>query len=227
MSTTNAASSESQPAKILIVDDHPVVRDGLAMRIARCPDLVVCGEASDVAEAIQVAIATQPDVMVIDISLKSGNGIDLIKRIRARHLPSRMLAWSMHNEFLYAERALRAGAMGYISKEHATEHIIAAIRCVLEGKLYLSDKMADRLLHRTLGHTEPPTEQSPLELLSDRELEVFNLIGQGMDTQQVAERMRLSPKTVETYRARIKTKLNLQNGVELIRCALHWCLDGG
>jgi DNA-binding NarL/FixJ family response regulator len=211
------------PAKVLIVDDHPVVRDGLVAQLATEPDLQVCGEAEDVIGALARIEATRPDVAVIDISLKNGSGIDLIKRIRARTDSIRLLVWSMYPENLYAERALRAGAHGYVHKGRATREILEALRAVLAGKVYLSGDQADRLLSRLVGGV--PVEHSPIESLSDRELEAFELMGQGLTTEQVAERMRVSPKTVETYRARIKEKLGLSNFTELIQQATRWVLE--
>jgi DNA-binding NarL/FixJ family response regulator len=212
-------------AKVLIVDDHPAVREGLAIRIGSQPDLKVCGEASDSAEALQLVARANPDVAVIDIALKRGNGIDLIKRLKAREAPVRMLVWSMYSDTLYAERALRAGALGYINKENATDQIITAIRTVLEGKVYLSEPMASRLLGRMVHGEVAKVGASPVEALSDRELEVFQLIGEGLDTYQIAEKMRVSHKTVETYRARIKEKLDLGSSTELLRHAVQWLLE--
>ena len=211
-------------ARILIVDDHPAVREGLALRISRQPDLEVCGEAGTIADALHLVAETDPDVAIIDIVLKTGNGIDLIKRIKAHHRRVRMLVCSMHSESLYAERALRAGAMGYINKEQATEQIITAIRQLLDGRLFVSEALADRLLNRAVGKADE-MRTSPVERLSDRELEMFQLLGQGLDTHQIAERMRVSPKTVETYRARVKDKLNLATHTELIRQATQWTLE--
>jgi len=222
---THSASAKTSPAKVLIVDDHPAVREGLAMRIDRQPDMKVCGEAADVPEALHFVAETQPDVAIIDIALKNGNGIDLIKRIKTHNESLRMLVCSMYGETLYADRALRAGAMGYITKEHATDKIIEAIRRVLEGKIYLSDEMAEKLLHRAVGQGATRLARSPLEKLSDRELEVFQLIGQGVDTHQIAERMRVSAKTVETYRARIKEKLRIGNRIELVQRAVQWVME--
>lgn len=213
--------------RVLIVDDHPVVREGLALRISQQPDLEVCGSAADVAEALHLATTTQPDVAIIDIALKTGNGIDLIKRIKAHGVPVRMLVLSMYNESLYAERVLRAGAMGYINKENAPDQIINAIRQVLAGNVYLSESMIKRVLHRAVGETNESGVHSDMESLSDRELEVFKLIGQGMNTIQIAETMHLSIKTVETYRARIKQKLNLSTMSELIQRATVWALENG
>jgi DNA-binding NarL/FixJ family response regulator len=221
----NPKNPKRRTARILIVDDHPVVREGLGLRISRQPDLEVCGEAADVAEALQLIGATNPDVAIVDISLKTGNGIDLIKRIRARNESVRILVWSMHNERFYAERALRAGAMGYINKEHATEKIIDALRQILNGKIYLSEPMADQLLNRAVGLSVPLKDHSPEDCLTDRELETFQLIGQGLETNKVAERMRVSPKTVETFRTRIKEKLKLKNVNELIQRAAQWVME--
>ncbi|MBI5758116.1 MAG: response regulator transcription factor [Planctomycetales bacterium] len=212
-------------AKVLIVDDHPSVREGLALRISRQPGLKVCGEAANVADALALIATTHPDVAVIDISLKDGNGIDLIKRIKSRGDPVRMLVCSMHSDALYAERAIRAGALGYISKEHATDKIIEAIQRVLDGKLYVSEHVAETLLHHALVGESQPAGHSPVELLSDRELEAFGLLGQGLDTHQIAARMHVSPKTIETYRVRIKEKLHVTSVPELIRRAVEWSLE--
>jgi DNA-binding NarL/FixJ family response regulator len=212
-------------ARILIVDDHPAVREALASRIGRQPDLAVCGEAADMGEALRLVAETQPDLAVIDISLKTSNGIDLIKRIKDRSGSVRMLVWSMHSESLYAERSLRAGALGYINKDQATDKIIEAIRRVLEGKVYLSDAMAEKMLHRAVGGDE--VTRSPLDALADRELEVFRLIGQGVKTADIAERLTLSVKTVETYRDRIRQKLKLSDGTELAHYATQWMIENG
>lgn len=216
--------SKKSPARILIVDDHPAVREGLSMRIARQPDMEVCGEAADVAEALRLLATAKPDAAIVDIALKTGNGIDLIKRIKTRDDSVRILVCSMYGETVYADRALRAGAMGYITKEHATDKILAAIRQVLAGKIYLSDTMAQKLLHTALGQPAAAAGRAPIEKLSDRELEAFQLFGQGLETTQAAERMRVSPKTVETYCARIKQKLGLTTRTELIRQAVQWAV---
>ena len=214
-------------SRVLIVDDHPAVREALALRISRHADLLVCGEASDLTEALQLVTETKPDVAVIDISLKTGNGLDLIKRIKARGEPVRMLVWSMYQESLYAERVLQAGAFGYITKEQATDKIVDAIRRVLEGKIYLSDAMTEKLLVRMQSGKAIGQSDRPEECLSDRELEVFQLIGQGIETQEIATRLNVSPKTIETYRFRIKEKLGISDGKELYRRALHWVEENG
>ncbi len=197
------SGKKKKRARIVIVDDHPAVREALALRIGRQHDLEVCGEAADMGEALRLVAETQPDVAVIDISLKTGSGIDLIKRIKDRNHRVRMLVWSMHSEALYGERALRAGALGYINKDQATDKIVEAIRRVLEGKVFLSDALADRMLHRAVGGREE-IQRSPFDALADRELEVFRLIGEGTKTAEIAERLHLSVKTIETYRDRIR-----------------------
>src|SRR6516165_8997493 len=202
-------------ARVLIVDDHPAVREALAGRIGRQRDLEVCGEAADMAEALRLVGETKPNVAVVDISLKTGNGIDLIKRIIDRTDTVRILVWSTHSEALYAERVLRAGGLGYIQKDQATDKIIEAIQRVLEGKVYLSDAMTEKLLRRTVGDGRKEVTRSPLDTLADRELEVFRLIGEGVKTAEIAERLCLSVHTVETYRERIKQKLDLKSGAEL------------
>src|SRR5271169_2201845 len=214
-------------ARVLIVDDHPAVREALAMRIGRQSDLEVCGEAADLSEALRLVADTQPDVAVVDISLKTGCGIDLIKRIKDRNDKVRMLVWSTHSESLYAERALRAGALGYINKDQATDKIVEGIRRVLEGKVYLSDAMVETMLHRTVGGGQEELTRSPLDALSNRELEVFRLIGQGVKTSETAERLHVSVKTIETYRDRIREKLDLSDGTELAHYATKWMLENG
>jgi DNA-binding NarL/FixJ family response regulator len=213
----------NSPARVLIVDDHPAVREGIVSRISRQTDLIVCGEAADVAEALRLVETTLPDVVVIDISLKDGNGIDLIKRIKIRDRSIRMLVCSMHPDSLYAERALRAGALGYINKENTTGRILDAIRSVQKGEVYLSEHATRRLLHKTVGH--PGDSRLSLESLSDRELEIFRLLGEGVRTSDIAGKLHLSIHTIDTYRRRIRLKLNLRNGAELIHAATEWVLS--
>ncbi len=212
--------------RIMIVDDHPSTRDGLITRVALEPDLEVVGEASDVNEAIAVIGEVRPDLAVIDVSLKSTSGIDLIKAVKERYPHVKMLVWSMYDESLYAERALRAGAMGYINKQQVTDTIIDAIRTILGGELFLSKELSAKMLHRVIaGKKSVPV--SPVDSLSDRELETFRLIGQGMATKEIAKAMCLSPKTIETYRARIKEKLQLDDTSLLTREATQWVLENG
>jgi DNA-binding NarL/FixJ family response regulator len=222
--TINAPRSAAN-AKVLIVDDHPVVRDGLVAQIAAQQDLEVCGEAEDVADALAVYDRTRPDIAVIDISLKSGNGLELVKRLRLRDDALRIVVWSMYPERLYAERALHAGAMGYVNKGSETQEILRAIRAVQAGKIYLSEEVSAQLLGRVVGGARRTIEQSPIESLSDRELEAFKLMGEGLTTERIAKTMHVSPKTVETYRARIKEKLGVSNFTELIHRATQWVAE--
>jgi DNA-binding NarL/FixJ family response regulator len=210
--------------RVFVVDDHPMIRDGLAAQIANEPGMELCGEAEDVAEAITRVAETEPDLVIVDISLKSGSGIDLVKRIKAKDPSIIVLVWSMYPENLYAERALRAGACGYVNKGRSARQIMEAIRTVLDGRTYLSEEMSEKLLGRVIGHPVRDT-MSWVEKLTDRELEAFELLGQGLTTQQIAQRMHVSHKTVETYRARIKEKLNLTNAVELVQRAVQWVME--
>jgi DNA-binding NarL/FixJ family response regulator len=212
-------------ARILIVDDHPAVREALTIRIAHTPDLEVCGQAADDGDALQLVIERKPDVAIIDIALATGDGIGLIKRIKSRDDHVRMLVWSMYGENLYADRALRAGANGYITKEHATDQIVEAIRQVLAGKVYLSPAMTDKLLHRTVGRGGKKRSQPTIETLSDRELEVFRLIGRGVKTAEIAAQLHLSVRTIWTYRDRMREKLDLNDGADLVRHATQWVLE--
>lgn len=207
--------------KIVLVDDHPIVRQGLVNLINQEPDLEVCGEADDAYQAIKVIADRNPDLAIIDISLEEVSGIELIKDIKVRYPSLITLALSMHDEFLYAERALRAGAKGYVMKHEATEKVVQAIRKVLGGDLFVSEKMAAKLVNKFVGR-QTQSGISAIETLSDRELEVFTLIGRGYGTRQIADQLHLSIKTIETYRAHIKEKLNLASGPELLRHAIQW-----
>jgi DNA-binding NarL/FixJ family response regulator len=213
-------ADNSSAAKVLIVDDHPAVREGMMSRISRQSDMVVCGEAANVTEALWLVETALPDVVVIDISLKEGDGIDLIKRIRSRDGSIRMLVCSMHPDSLYAERSLRAGALGYINKDNTTGRILDAIRSVRDGEIYLSEDATRRLVHRSIGHAG--NVGLTLESLSDRELEIFKLIGEGHSTSQMAGQLHLSIHTIDTYRRRIRLKLNIRNASELLRAATEW-----
>lgn len=208
--------------RILIVDDHPLVRAGFAQLIGDCPDLEVCGEAGDMAEALRQIEASSPDLAIIDLSLAGGSGLDLIERIKSRDREILMLVASMHDETLYAERVLAAGARGYINKQEAQERIIQAIRQVLSGKVYLSQQMTDRLLS---GMVDANNEKRDIDSLSNRELQVFELIGRGVATSQMAERLNLSVKTIETHQAHIKKKLGLGSAHELTQRAIRWVME--
>ncbi|MCI0538610.1 MAG: response regulator transcription factor [Verrucomicrobiales bacterium] len=207
--------------RILLVDDHPIVRQGLAELIDAEKDLTVSGTADSMNAALEQMPALKPDLVVVDISLKGSNGIELLKNIKVRYPKMKVLMLSMHDEGLYAIRALRAGASGYIMKQEATEKVIEAARKVLNGEIYLSDKMEKKMMQQLVGGRTARTG-SPLEDLSDRELEVFNLIGQGKGTRQIAEELHLSIKTVESHRAHIKEKLGLKSATELVQHAIQW-----
>jgi DNA-binding NarL/FixJ family response regulator len=207
--------------RVLLVDDHPLVRERLAEIINREADLTVCGEAEDRHEALEAVQAKRPDLVIVDITLKSSDGLELIKDIRSRWPNLRMLVVSMHDESLYAERSLRAGAQGYITKQEATRNILVAIRRILAGNIFLNEKIATHILARltTRGGAVAIT---PVEVLADRELQVFELTGRGLNTREIAGRLRIAAKTVETYRTRIRNKLNLEDGKELLRAAISW-----
>ena len=211
-------------ARILIVDDHPLVRRGLTELFNGEDDLEVCGEAAGATDAIEAVKKLKPDLLIIDISLEDTNGIELIKRLRAQNVESKMLVSSMHDESLYAERALRAGAQGFVNKEVATENVLEAVRKVLTGAVYLSNEMTGNLLQRVVDGTDG-ADRSSIETLSDRELEVFERIGDGLTTREIAEKLDLSVKTIETHREHIKIKLRLRNSVELTRRAVQWVLE--
>jgi len=218
------AATKTSPAgkhRILIVDDHPIFRHGLAQLIGQEEDLCVCGEAEDYHNALKAAAELKPDMIIVDITLKDMSGIDLIKEIRKAHKGITMLVISMHDESLYAERAFRAGAKGYVMKQEASESVVQAIRQVRSGGIYASKKMTDQLLSRFVEGPGVPAE-SPLQALTDREIEVFQLIGEGLGISEIGVRLHLSVKTIGTYRERIKEKLNLKNSTELLRYALNW-----
>lgn len=206
--------------KVLIVDDHAVFRDGLQRLINLEPDLTVCGQAGDADEAMEKALALHPDLAIIDVSLEGTNGIDLTKAFRARFPKIRILVLSMHKEMLYAERALRAGANGYIMKRESGDTLIAAIRQVLKGQTYVSQEFNEHLLEKLANRKMDP-QGSVIDSLSDRELEIFRLLGQGYGTKQIADVLKLSMKTVIFHRTNMRTKLNLSNTFELVQLAIH------
>jgi DNA-binding NarL/FixJ family response regulator len=210
--------------RILVVDDHPIVRQGLALLINREPDLVVCGEAEEATGALHVLASARPDVLIVDISLNGPDGLDLLKSIRLTHPTLPVLILSMHDESIYAERALRAGANGYIMKQEATERVLVAVRRILNGEIYVSDGIASRMLkHYVTG--SGTLRNSSIADLSDRELEVFRLIGEGHGTRQIADELHLSVKTVESYQAHIKEKLLLRSSRELMQRAIQWNMN--
>ena len=223
MVANDMAGAGGRPARVLLVDDHPVVRHGLLQLLARQADLEACGEADNSVEALELYDDLRPDVVIADISLRDGNGLEFIKELKARDPGARILVSSIHDDLLYAERVLQAGAMGYINKQEPTSRMVEAVRAVLAGQVVLSPMVTERLLGRAMG--SPGIEQSPVNTLSDRELEVFELLGQGLTSAQIAEKLNVKQKTVETYREKIKRKLNLENGNQLIQHAVQWVLQ--
>ena len=211
---------------VLLVDDHPVLRRGIADLIDAEPDLAVVGQAANMQEAIALAARLKPQLVIVDVSLDGNNGIELMKTLAARWPEMPLVAYSMHDEAIYAERSLRAGAKGYVMKDSDPDELLRAIREVLKGKIHLSEAMSDRLLGKLVGAGARQTlGASPVEKLSDRELEVLQMLGKGLATAQIADKLCLSVKTIETYREHLKQKLNLANGQELLRYAIEWSLS--
>ena len=219
------SKSSPEKSRILIVDDHPLFREGLRQMIDRNPELSVCGEAADAEEALKQVPELKPDLVLVDISLGGSNGIDLIKTLKSKYDDLPILVVSMHDESLYAERALRAGAMGYVMKHEPAKTVKAAICKVLGGDVYLSEKMSTSMLSKLVrGKSDQPV--SPLQMLSDRELEVFGLLGQGKGTRLIAEELNLTIATINSFRARIKEKLQLKSSTEVMLHAIQWVREG-
>jgi DNA-binding NarL/FixJ family response regulator len=207
--------------KVLLVDDHPMMRGGLAQVINHQKDLTVCGEAGDASEAMRHVESTKPDLAVVDISMEGKSGLELIKDLQALYPQLPVLVMSMHDESLYAERVLRAGARGYVMKKAGGEAVLQAIRQVLSGKVYVSERMSAQILDSFAGVC-PTKHKSPIEKLTDREFEVLKLIGEGCTTREVARRLHISPKTVDVYRQNLKEKLKLPSATSLIQHAVRW-----
>ena len=207
--------------KIFVVEDHPIFRLGISELINQEEDLAVCGDAESVPQAMREIDRLNPDLLIVDISLKNSDGIDLVKEMHNQRKDLPIMILSMHDEFLYAERALRAGARGYIMKEEAMESVVFAIRQVLAGNLYFNDRVKEHILFQLSGDSAA-ADADPIKRLTTRELEVFRLIGRGFSTRDIAGRLNLSIKTIGTYRERIKEKLGLRNATELVRLAVHW-----
>lgn len=218
---TASADAKSDAARVLIVDDHPLMRKGVSQLIDQEREFSVVGEAADAFKAITAIENAKPDLVLVDITLNGASGIELVKNIKARFPEVKMLVFSMHDEAVYAHRALRAGASGYIMKEEGTEKVLIALHKVRRGEVYLSDRLSDRMLH-TLVNGDAQRARSPVEKLSDRELEIFSLIGHGHGTRLIAETLHLSIKTVESHRAHIKEKLNLESAADLVHYAIQW-----
>ncbi|HYG34946.1 MAG TPA: response regulator transcription factor [Clostridia bacterium] len=211
----------SAKKRLFLVEDHPVTSEGFAQLINYQPDLEVCGQAGTAAKALTGIEELHPDLAIVDISLAESNGLELIKHLKSRQAGLPVLVLSTHDETLYAQRALRAGARGYVMKQAPTSEVMNAIRVVLNGGIYLSETMRSRVVHEHL-HGPATPRGTEVETLSDRELEVFELIGHGHTTRRIASKLRVSVSTVETHRAHIKEKLNLTNAVELVRRAVEW-----
>jgi DNA-binding NarL/FixJ family response regulator len=219
-----ASATAAEPVRVLVVDDHPIVRMGVIRSINADPHLTVCGEAEGMSQALRAIRELRPQLVVSDISLENGSGLELVKELQAARSEVKVLIYSMHDDDLYAERVLRAGAKGYVNKSEPPAVLKAAIQRVLAGGVHVSPRMTDRMLNLRLGGSTPE-DGSPLQQLSDRELEVFEQIGHGVTTRLAAERLHLSPKTIETYREGIKAKLNFRNSTELTRHAIEWVLQ--
>ena len=219
--TTRDASTADDRVGVLIVDDHPLVRQGLAMLINKSPDLRVMGQAADTQGALALMAEHEPEVAVVDLSLAGGSGLDLLKEIGRRHPSVLTLVLTMHDELFYAERALRAGSRGYVMKGEETDEVLEAIRQVRKGEIYVSEHLRSTLVQRA-AEPGPNAPSSAVESLSDRELEVFELVGRGQPTREIAKQLSVSVKTVETHRHRIKEKLGLRSGTEMVRYAIRW-----
>jgi DNA-binding NarL/FixJ family response regulator len=220
MSEKNTEKS-AERRRIFIVDDHPLVREGLANLINQQPDLMVCGQAEDAAQTLAGIGATRTELALIDISLKTASGLELVKDLKVHHPDVALIVLSMHDEMLYAERAIRAGARGYVMKRETTKEVLTAIRRVLQGDVYVSERVVN-LMARRIGSPRKATAATPVEQLSDRELEIFRLLGQGRTTSQIAADLHLSLKTVQAYCARAKEKFGVDSLTELLRAAIRW-----
>jgi DNA-binding NarL/FixJ family response regulator len=213
--------TEARAVKVVLVEDHPMFRERLATLINKELNMTVCGEADNIQQAQEIIAATEPDIAIVDITLRGSSGLELIKNLKAQGIRTPVLVLSMHDENLYAERVLRAGAKGYITKDEASSKVIQAIRRVLEGGIYVSENVTGTILQR-IAKIGAPVEASGVELLTDRELEVFQLVGRGRNSREIAERLHLGETTVDTYRARIKEKLHIRNAAELYSRAAQW-----
>ena len=219
-------SPATEKKKIVIVEDHPLFRAMLVQLIGQEPEMSVCGEVDNLKAALTVIQQTQPDAAIVDLTLHGSGGLELIKELKARNLALPVLVLSMHAEKLYAERVLRAGAKGYVSKHESPAEVVSAIRKVLAGRIYVSERINEAILGR-LGRADEAVLPSGVDLLSDREIEVFQLVGRGLNSREIAGQLNLGPTTVDSYRARIKDKLGIRNAAELYQRAAQWIAESG
>ncbi len=217
----NVNNESKKSVRVFIVDDHPFLREGLTMLISREPDLMICGESDNADDALKSIETLMPDVAIVDLSLQGRSGLHLIKDVSRKFPEMPTLVLSMLDEMVYAERALRAGARGYIMKQEATKKVITAIRDVMSGKLFVNPSVTSKIMHRLVSDGNIKHSCS-IDLLSDRELETFKLTGNGLSTQQISKKMKVGVKTIETYRARIKSKLKFESSEELLQYAIQW-----
>ncbi len=208
--------------RIYIVDDHPLVRQGLSQVINSEADMEICGEAEDAPQAMKGVGPADPDVIIVDISLRGNNGLELIKNLKAIHENIPVLVFSMHDESIYAQRALRAGAKAYVMKKESPNKVVEAIRSIIKGEIYVSPSVADQVLQQIVNGPNNATSTSPIDRLTDRELEVVQLVGRGLSSREIAESLNLSVKTIESHRAHVKEKLNLRNATELVQFSVQW-----
>lgn len=213
-------------SRVVIVEDHPMVREHLVFLINNEPDMEVCGEADNISQAMEIIRNTSPQLVIVDLTLKGGSGLDLVKGLKALSLPAPVLVFSMHEESLYAERALRAGAKGYITKNQGSREVLSAVRRVLGGNLYVSEEMVSNVLGKLSAGGNSTLRPRPVDCLSDRELTVLEMIGRGLASRAIAENLNLGVATVDTYRARIKEKLNIETAFELHDFAIRWFREG-
>jgi DNA-binding NarL/FixJ family response regulator len=219
-------TTEQKQTKVLLVEDHPMFRERVAHLINKAEDMLVCGETDNIQKAMEMILETKPDIAIVDLTLNGANGLELIKNLKAHGIQIPVLVLSMHDETLYAQRVLRAGARGYITKQEASSQVMAAIRRVLSGDVYLSDRLTAKILAKMTAPDAPP-DDFKVNLLTDRELEIFQLIGNGFTTREISEKLNLGLTTIDTYRARIKEKLELRSGIELFRRASEWAKEQG
>lgn len=219
--TTAPAAPVNTKTRVFIVDDHPLLRKGLGELINQQLDMIICGEADDAPEALKAICQIQPDLVIVDISLKSQNGIELIKNIKAINPSTQVLVLSMHDESIYALRVLKAGAKAYVMKQEVVDKVMEAIRRIRAGKVFVSERVAAQMLSQVVDGNDP-SRNSPVDALSDRELEIVTMIGNGTPTREIAKRLSISIKTVESHRAHIKDKLSLTNATQLVQWCVRW-----